>query len=152
MARLAFFAGYMDWEHIEKCTILWGSKQLSMIGTKLHACYYICYNMYVSHVITHKHCQIFLLGKVGSFLVISYHSLSRTYWIPWNPFKWDIVGKTNVWTWKFCTRTEAPTSGWDLILYRNPSLFPRPLPDFISELWRKIRRKPGIHNYFKDRK
>ena len=34
------------------------------------------------------------------------------------------------------------------------SLVPRPLPDFISQLWRKIRRRPGIRtaqNYVTDR-
>ena len=27
---------------------------------------------------------------------------------------------------------------------KNLSLVPRPLPDFISQLWRKIGRRPGI--------
>ena len=35
---------------------------------------------------------------------------------------------------------------WFIVSYLNygPSLVPRPLPDFISQPWRKIRRRPGI--------
>ena len=39
------------------------------------------------------------------------------------------------------------------LVYNN--LVPRPLPDFISQAWRKIRRRPGIkttQNYVTDRK
>ena len=28
--------------------------------------------------------------------------------------------------------------------YKSTTLAPRPLPDFVSQLWRKIRRRPGI--------
>ena len=32
---------------------------------------------------------------------------------------------------------------WQNLNYGNGSLVPRPLPDFISQPWRKIRRRPG---------
>ena len=28
--------------------------------------------------------------------------------------------------------------------YKSNTLVPRPLPDFVSQPWRKIRRRPGI--------
>jgi len=29
------------------------------------------------------------------------------------------------------------------VLYMQPSLVPRPIPDIISQSWRKISRRPG---------
>ena len=60
-------------------------------------------------------------------------------------FPWYKLQHTTVSIVDMCKKIFLQNAGNFLPLtVKKPSLIPRPLPDFISQLWRRIRRRPGI--------